>query len=106
MVRYLLGDRPDWYDEAKCMGMETAVFFGDEEDQQEHSSHRPYLLPEQVREAKNVCASCPVIDECLTEALENDIEHGIWGGLHWKERQKLKAGTHVIYEGDQQVAGF
>ncbi|WP_062201011.1 WhiB family transcriptional regulator [Demequina salsinemoris] len=43
-----------------------------------------------TREAKKVCASCEVRQECLNYALENDERFGIWGGLSERERRKLK----------------
>ena len=43
-----------------------------------------------TREAKKVCLTCEVRDECLAWALENDERHGIWGGLSERERRKLK----------------
>ncbi|QQM66987.1 WhiB family transcriptional regulator [Actinomyces weissii] len=43
-----------------------------------------------TREAKQVCHSCPVSQECLEYALANDERFGIWGGLSERERRKLK----------------
>lgn len=88
-VGFALGDKPDWYDEARCMGKPIMVFYGEEEDQQERGSHRPYLLPSEVEQAKNVCGSCPVRAQCLEYALDNDERYGIWGGMTSKERRKL-----------------
>ena len=38
--------------------------------------------------AKKICATCPVIDECLQFALKNN-ETGIWGGTSRRERVRL-----------------
>lgn len=43
-----------------------------------------------VREAKRICRGCPVKDECLEYALENDERFGIWGGLSERERRHIK----------------
>ena len=43
-----------------------------------------------TREAKRVCATCEVREECLEYALANDERFGIWGGLSERERRKLK----------------
>ena len=51
------------------------------------------LFPEKggsTREAKKVCLTCEVRDECLEYALMNDERFGIWGGLSERERRKLK----------------
>lgn len=87
---FALGDRPDWYDDAACMGMPAEWFYGEEEDQQLRGSHRPYLLPAEVRRAKSVCEGCPVREDCLEWALDNDEQHGIWGGMTKRERDRLR----------------
>ena len=45
------------------------------------------------REAKAVCARCPVTAECLEYALERDERFGIWGGLSEQERRRLKVAA-------------
>ena len=39
--------------------------------------------------AKTMCAGCPVRTECLAEALDNQIEWGVWGGMTERERRAL-----------------
>jgi WhiB family redox-sensing transcriptional regulator len=39
--------------------------------------------------AKLVCNGCPVRTECLAEALDNQIEWGVWGGMTERERRAL-----------------
>ena len=43
-----------------------------------------------TREAKRVCLSCDVRQECLEYALAHDERFGIWGGLSELERRRLK----------------
>lgn len=43
-----------------------------------------------TRAAKQVCLKCPVRQECLDYALDNDERFGIWGGLSERERRRLK----------------
>ena len=43
-----------------------------------------------TRDAKKICASCPVRAQCLEYALANDERFGIWGGLSERERRKLR----------------
>ena len=43
-----------------------------------------------TREAKKVCLTCEVRQDCLESALSNDERFGIWGGLSERERRKLK----------------
>ena len=43
-----------------------------------------------TREAKRVCLTCEVRDECLEYALGHDERFGIWGGLSERERRRLR----------------
>jgi WhiB family redox-sensing transcriptional regulator len=45
---------------------------------------------ESVREAKAVCATCSVRDECLEFALRTKVVHGVWGGMSERERRGLR----------------
>lgn len=42
-----------------------------------------------VIKAQHICAECPVAARCLEYALENHIDHGIWGGRSERERRRL-----------------
>lgn len=42
-----------------------------------------------VERARRVCATCPVVDECLEYALAHRIEHGVWGGASERERRRI-----------------
>jgi WhiB family transcriptional regulator, redox-sensing transcriptional regulator len=39
--------------------------------------------------AKAVCAACLVNIECLTYALTERIEHGVWAGTSARQRRKI-----------------
>lgn len=41
------------------------------------------------RTAKLVCRGCPVVAECLADALDNRTEFGVWGGMTERERRAL-----------------
>jgi WhiB family redox-sensing transcriptional regulator len=41
------------------------------------------------QQAKTVCLGCPVIAECLADALDNRTEFGVWGGMTERERRAL-----------------
>ena len=43
-----------------------------------------------TRDAKKICTSCEVRNQCLEYALLNDERFGIWGGLSERERRKLR----------------
>lgn len=40
-------------------------------------------------ESAKRCLSCPAIEFCLRYALENQIEHGVWGGMTERQRRAL-----------------
>lgn len=42
-----------------------------------------------VDKARKICFTCPVIDQCREHALENRIEHGVWGGCSERERRRI-----------------
>ena len=39
--------------------------------------------------AKRVCADCVVKSECLEYAIDNRIDHGVWGGTSERERRRI-----------------
>ena len=39
--------------------------------------------------AKEICLRCEVRTECLSDALDNRVEFGVWGGMTERERRAL-----------------
>ena len=71
----------DWRHRAVCRDEDPELFFP-------IGNTGPALL--QIEQAKAVCRRCPVIQECLTWALESGQDAGVWGGLSEDERRALK----------------
>ena len=42
-----------------------------------------------VDQARRICATCPVQEPCLEYALEQRIDHGVWGGASERERRRI-----------------
>jgi WhiB family redox-sensing transcriptional regulator len=42
-----------------------------------------------VDHARQICATCPVVEPCLEYALLNRVEHGVWGGCSERERRRI-----------------
>ena len=42
-----------------------------------------------VDRARKICTDCPVVDQCLEYALDQRIEHGVWGGCSERERRRI-----------------
>ncbi len=74
--------RQDWRAAAACAGTtDPELFFPVAETGPAYDA--------QVAAAKAVCAGCPVVAECLAEALAR-IPYGIAGGLTESERRALR----------------
>jgi WhiB family transcriptional regulator, redox-sensing transcriptional regulator len=69
-------DERAWMLEAKCLDADPEAFFPEKGGS--------------TREAKRICAICPVREECLEFALTHDERFGIWGGLSERERRRAK----------------
>ena len=61
-----------WTEDAACKGM-TEIMFPVRGD------------VGGVARAKAICASCPVIDECLDFVSHNPEKYGVWAGIAGKE---------------------
>lgn len=49
------------------------------------------------REAAKLCRDCPVQMQCLADALDNQVEFGVWGGLTERQRRAvLKRRPDVV----------
>ena len=42
-----------------------------------------------VDRARKICKDCPVKSTCLEFALEERIDHGVWGGCSERERRRI-----------------
>jgi WhiB family transcriptional regulator, redox-sensing transcriptional regulator len=42
------------------------------------------------RKAAVICRHCPVIAECLADALDHQMEFGVWGGMTERQRRVLR----------------
>ncbi len=70
--------RSDWQEQAVCASVEPDLFYP---APHEHGRRR---------QAKALCASCPVVNECLQWALEINDKFAILGGLTAHEREAIK----------------
>lgn len=57
-----------------------------------------------TRQAKKVCAKCPVSDDCLEWALAKNERFGIWGGKSERERREIARNAGIEYENDEDDA--
>ena len=64
-----------WMELARCRDVDPEVFF-------------PNDGPG-VQTAQRYCAECLVRESCLEYALENNIQHGVWGGASERGRRRI-----------------
>jgi WhiB family redox-sensing transcriptional regulator len=69
-------ETPEWMALAECAGVDPELFFP------ERGSDGA--------EAKKVCATCPVAEQCLEHALVTGEKFGVWGGASERERRKMR----------------
>ncbi|HET7406945.1 MAG TPA: WhiB family transcriptional regulator [Mycobacteriales bacterium] len=79
----LLTDDTTWRAQAACHGENAVYFFP--------PSHFERKPEKDWREgnARAICRSCPVQQQCLDHSIETEESHGIWGGLNELERKRL-----------------
>ncbi|WP_019819119.1 WhiB family transcriptional regulator [Saccharomonospora saliphila] len=73
-------DNADWRLDAACRDEDPELFFP-------VSDMGPGA--QQTARAKAVCARCPVANQCLEYAIENGLDHGVFGGTTERERRAL-----------------
>lgn len=77
--------RPLEFDGANCNGIDTEMFFPNENGGGYSSENRL---------AKKICVSCICIKDCLTYALHYKVL-GIWGGTTMEEREQLRKKLNI-----------
>lgn len=79
-----------WQESAACKGADTEIFYPTEPVHR-RSSKYTHLTPEE-RVAVNYCNSCPVVTQCLRDALKvpREEDHGVRGGLPRRKRLKIR----------------
>lgn len=78
----------DWQPHAACRLVPPEVFF---DDTSSLRGRPPAATRLRRWRAKQVCASCPVAQQCLEHALETRSDHGVFGGLDQPERTALRS---------------
>jgi WhiB family redox-sensing transcriptional regulator len=70
-------DDMEWRKHAACSGLDTQWWFA------EHN-------PKANAYARKVCGACPVREDCLEFALNNNIRFGLWGGVPESKRSRIR----------------
>jgi WhiB family transcriptional regulator, redox-sensing transcriptional regulator len=65
----------DWMREGKCRDLSPTIFFPSDGIG--------------VQTAQQICVDCPVSHACLQYALDERVDHGVWGGKSERERRRI-----------------
>lgn len=88
-----------WSENARCVDLPVGVFFDDV-----GSTHG--LVSTSARHArwraKQICARCPVIAQCLNHAVRLSIPFGVYGGMDQKERAAWFIGKRKFTDSQKQ----
>ncbi|HKV19498.1 MAG TPA: WhiB family transcriptional regulator [Mycobacterium sp.] len=57
------------------------------------------------KRAAVICRQCPVVIQCLTDALDNQVEFGVWGGMTERQRRKLVRQHPEVTSWSEYFAG-
>lgn len=76
-IRIFDANTKSWMDQGLCKGY-TNVFFPARGQNQK------------VSLAKKICERCPVKQQCLDFALDNQEMHGVWGGTSERTRRVMR----------------
>ncbi len=77
----------DWQLRGACRGIDGSVFFHPDRERGQARAARE-------ERAKQVCRTCPVIQQCRRHALAVREPYGVWGGLSKSERDAVLDGGH------------
>ena len=82
----------DWQMHGACRGMDSGFFFHPE------GERGPARANREAR-AKQICGTCPVLEQCRRHALAVHEPYGVWGGLSEEERAAILGIRNLRYPG-------
>ncbi|WP_081618242.1 WhiB family transcriptional regulator [Mycobacterium sp. 155] len=74
-------DEWEWQLRAKCRTVDPSLFFHPD-------GERGHARQERQKRAKQVCADCPVADQCRDHAIVFQEAFGTWGGMSEEDRAR------------------
>ena len=93
-----------WNDDARCKDVEDPDIFFPPRDKTKYKKI--------AAQAKTYCLGtngknpCPVRQECLWEAVSNDEQHGIWGGMSHRERNAMVRKWQKLYKNQMTLKDY
>lgn len=77
-MRFTVTPEPAWKADGVCREIDPYLWFADDGD------------TASTAVAKQVCRTCPVMQQCAEYAIPRADEWGVWGGLTAKERRRIR----------------
>lgn len=85
----------DWRDRAACRTADPELFFP--------TANAPGAAAQaRHRQAKAVCAQCPVVADCLSWAMTEGLDYGVFGAMTADERRALR--RRLLHQPNQLTA--
>ncbi|QNJ56884.1 WhiB family transcription factor [Mycobacterium phage Reindeer] len=81
----------DWRTRSVCLTEDFDMTFVDVDDLIDQGVEREDaidIIKQHEVAAKSVCERCPVVKQCLSQAMEDDEQFGVWGGKNPAERHQ------------------
>ena len=75
----------EWRLRARCRTEAAESFYPPDREKCGARLEREWL-------AKQICLSCPVMEQCRSHAIETAEPHGVWGATTPRERERLQNG--------------
>ncbi len=72
----------EWMNQGLCRLHDPAVFFPSD--------------GVGVDRARRICDTCPVVAPCLEYALDNRVDHGVWGATSERERRRILKRRRLV----------
>lgn len=72
----------EWQLHGSCRGMDSRFFFHPD-------GERGPARAQREAQAKEVCRTCPVLEQCRRHALAVREPYGVWGGMSEREREAV-----------------
>lgn len=71
----------EWMDDGACREHESLFYNREDEPKGVRRAKE--------RQAQQICAGCPVLQQCRDYALESGEHYGVWGGLTESDRHRI-----------------
>jgi len=83
-------DPPPFVAEALCAQTDPELFFPEQ--------------GESSATARSICKACPARQECLLWAIQNNENHGVWGGYTPRARRRIKQRHRRMTQENHELA--